>query len=127
MSLFDKNNQQCYKFLSCCLWKHITTFYFFFASKLFCVCDYFRAYFIGFAHWNEFENKFYDSNLLGSFKEFKIIIMFRLLIVDIMYIYFEKLKNRCILTFDLAKLAITEGSDTFQWQLWEEIMWAEIG
>ena len=36
-----------------------------------------------------------------------------------------------ILTFDPAKNAIQgdapEGSDTFQWQLGEEIAWAEIG
>ena len=37
----------------------------------------------------------------------------------------------CILAFDPAKNAIQtdapEGSDTFWWQLWEEIAWAEIG
>ena len=37
----------------------------------------------------------------------------------------------CILTFDPAQNAIQgdapEGSDTFQWQLGEEIAWAEIG
>ena len=37
----------------------------------------------------------------------------------------------CILTFDTAQNAIQgdapEGSDTFQWQLGEEIAWAEIG
>ena len=37
----------------------------------------------------------------------------------------------CILAFDPAKNAIQsdapEGSDTFWWQLWEEIEWAEIG
>ena len=37
----------------------------------------------------------------------------------------------CILAFDPAQNAIQgdaqEGSDTFQWQLWEEIAWAEIG
>ena len=37
----------------------------------------------------------------------------------------------CILTFDPAQNAIQgdapEGSDTFQWQLREEIAWAEIG
>ena len=39
--------------------------------------------------------------------------------------------KRCILTFDPAQNAIQgdapEGSDTFQWQLGEEIAWAEIG
>ena len=33
--------------------------------------------------------------------------------------------------FDPAQNAVQgdalEGSDTFQWQLWEEITWAEIG
>ena len=37
----------------------------------------------------------------------------------------------CILTLDPAQNAIQgdapEGSDTFQWQLGEEIAWAEIG
>ena len=37
----------------------------------------------------------------------------------------------CILAFDPAQNAIQgdapEGSDTFQWQLGEEIAWAEIG
>ena len=36
-----------------------------------------------------------------------------------------------VLTFDPAQNAIQgdapEGSNTFQWQLWEEIAWAEIG
>ena len=37
----------------------------------------------------------------------------------------------CILAFDPAQNAIQgdapEGSDTFQWQLGEEIVWVEIG
>ena len=37
----------------------------------------------------------------------------------------------CILTFEPAQNAIQgdapEGSDTFQWQLGEEIAWGEIG
>ena len=41
------------------------------------------------------------------------------------------LSNCRILTYDLAQNAIQgdapEGSDTFQWQLGEEIAWAEIG
>ena len=43
----------------------------------------------------------------------------------------DTLTNCCILTFDPAQNAIQrdalEGSDKFQWQLWEEIAWAEIG
>ena len=43
----------------------------------------------------------------------------------------ERERERCfILTFDPAQNAIQgdapEGSDTFQWQLGEEIAWAEI-
>ena len=48
-----------------------------------------------------------------------------------MMCYFTYRKLCCILIFDPAKNAIQsdapEGSDTFQWQLWEEIAWAEIG
>ncbi len=45
--------------------------------------------------------------------------------------YFKDLLICYILTFDPAQNGIQEdapeGSDTFQWQLGEEIAWAEIG
>ena len=49
------------------------------------------------------------------------------------YSFICTLFNVCVVfwPFDLAKNAIQgdapEGSDTFQWQLGEEIAWAEIG
>ena len=50
----------------------------------------------------------------------------------VLYVLKNSEKDQCcILIFDPAQNAIQgdapEGSDTFQWQLGEEIAWAEIG
>ena len=59
------------------------------------------------------------------------MIYFCLQTNSISHFYFSLISLCCILAFNSAQNAIQgdapEGSDTFQWQLGEEIAWAEIG
>ena len=52
-------------------------------------------------------------------------------LVDFKLANYDVTVQCCILAFDQAQNAIqgdaAEGSDTFRWQLGEEIAWAEIG